>query len=87
MFRSGLKRVQRLSILEKQMGNDCDDRQCNNGSLQEDDEQILQRDRDLTSHNDAADFGHIDQLCHAGCCHDEAGKLTFNRTCNHAGHN
>ena len=67
------------------MSEECDDRQGNNGALQEDDEQILQRDGDLAAHDDAADLGHINQLCDTGCGHHKAGQFALCGAGNNAG--
>ena len=48
------------------MCKESNDRQGHNGTLKEDQKQILQRHRDLAAHDDAADLRHIDQLGHTG---------------------
>ena len=67
------------------MCKNCDNRQCYDGSFQEDDEQIFQGDGDLTAHDDTADLGHIDELSNAGGGNHKAGELTFDGTGNDTG--
>ena len=67
------------------MGKEGDDRERNDGSFQKDNEQILQRKRNFAAHDNAADFGHIDQLRHTGGGNNKAGQFAFDGTCDHAG--
>ena len=74
-----------LLELKNQMCQQCNDRQGDECSFHIDDEQVFQGNRDLAAHNNAADFRHIDQLCHAGCRNYKACKFAFDRACDDAG--
>ena len=67
------------------MGENCNDGQGYDGSFQKDQEEILQRNGNLAAHDDTADFGHIDQLCYAGCRNHKSCDLAFDGGCDHAG--
>ena len=67
------------------MSKNSDDWQCYDGSFNKDNKEIFQRNRDLAAHDDTADFGHIDQLCYAGCCNHKSCDLAFDGGCDDAG--
>ena len=67
------------------MCNQSDDGDGDDGALQIDDEQILQRDGDLAAHDDTANLGHVDQLGHAGGGDHEAGQLALDGAGDDAG--
>ena len=67
------------------MGEQSDHRKGYNGTLEEDHEEIFQRNGDLAAHDNAADLRHIDQLRHAGGGNHKAGELALNGAGDDAG--